>query len=95
MSLPSRRSTGAAALLSVPPGAEVVKAQSGHSLLPGAGRDETWKPEASLCPQRGARLPKVSDGDIFDPGSANTSSPHWIDGVGGCADLWEGAPCGS
>ena len=72
MSLPSPLSTGPVALLSL-----FLQAQSwcGHSLLPGASRDENWKPERSHSPQTGVRLPKVSDDDILGFGPVSIL-PH-------------------
>lgn len=57
---------------------------------PRCHRDETWKPEGFLHPQIGVRLSKVSDGDISDPGSANTSPPTPIKLMGEGVELTSG-----
>lgn len=62
MSLPSPLGTGAALF-------QVLRQGGGE--VPRGQRGEVEE-EGSQHPQVGARLPKVNDGDIFDPGPAHT-----------------------
>lgn len=84
MSLPSPLSTGTAALLFLflgcGDGREMVQALPS----PRCQQRREVEAEGSRHPQIGVRLPKVSDGDIFDPVLTRPSPyPHDTDGGGG------------